>query len=660
MINVMKILSILWLIIGLFVLVQGCTRPQGTKPEETRIQRLRIVNINVPDVVVLGEGFNVSVTAQDPVGIKAIEITFLKQSIELPARSETTSVLNTTLSAEVSGYIELEAVAVGVDNTRGEPKSITIGVADDRIAYDDAIHKDLDIDMEGFRDLGVNPFELYRRGDIYRSSTLELEEEVLIQRKKDYEFDTTMITQVDDSIVALLKWWKSWNASGGPQPFDWQNHCNPNITGIEKDGKVLNCWLDLNPQVKQAMVWQEVDFTTGDVQLLTYDNWDPFIKNYLNVNFYYYWQWLSGNLSNFGGITLHDPPFNKVQLEDGNPAMTVLSRYQAANLYIQIVAHSLALEIGGFVPWSVLSYNQNDLQRIFSSVTLFNAGHYLSVNANGQIVMDFIGYWPPEVTPAPPTTTFVFLVDNVLRPSHYDTVSRLLKWGRENMYHYGGFSTAENMYAHWQYRGAPPVSLIIKGTKIINSFGVQASKAQSWAAGCHGTSFFFKEALRAVNIPVAPTWVPMTGGGGHRSPVFTTIGSTLSHGDDVYTVRINIPSVDPDYLPPDQLLIDTLTFYAWFNPNNPKWWKNVGRQPHEISLDILPNKLMDKYCDDLGANKSHAASSVYYTFDNIYTVQELEAMNLWGKLSAKNFKHNFCAEYYINADIVTQLFQKGF
>jgi magnesium-transporting ATPase (P-type) len=80
-----------------------------------------------------------------------------------------------------------------------------------------------------------------------------------------------------------------------------------------------------------------------------------------------------------------------------------------------------------------------------------------------------------------------------------------------------------------------------------------------------------------------------------RSPVFTKIGRTLSHGDDVYVVRFNIPSVDPNYMPPDWLMIDIPTFITWFNENNPENWENVGRQYREIALDILPNKLMDKY-----------------------------------------------------------------
>jgi len=624
--------------------------------EAETVERLRIVSLRVPEIVEAGEEFGVSVTVQDPVGIKGVELTLLRDVIKLPARGETTAVLNAALITESAGYFELEAVAVGMDGARGEPESVIIGVADHSVAEED-IRDHLEAGAGELRELmKVSPYSLYMRGDSYKPgpSAEEIREQSRIQLKKDIESD---ISQINGDIVKLINWWKSWKELGGPQPFDWENQCSSNVTGIEMDGKVLKCWLDLHPQVKQAMVWQEVDPNTGDVEILTYDDWDIFLKNYLNVNFYYYWQWLNGNITNFQGIVLYDPPFNQVQLEDEQFAITALSRYQAANLYIQIVAHSLALEIGGFVPWSVVDYNQYDLERLLSSESMFYAGQYNITNANNPDAVSFIGYWPIEVTPAPPTTTFKFLVeDNILRPTHYDTVSRLLKWGRDNMYHHGGDSSAGNMYKHWQYRGDPPVSLIIKGTHRIMSSGNPEAKAKSWIRGCHGTSFFFREVLRAANIPVSPVWVPMTGGGGHRSPVFTTIGRTLSHGDDVFNVRFNIPSVDPDYLPPDWIMIDVATFITWFNENNPENWDNVGRQYHEIALDILPNKLMDKYCDDLAANKSHASSSVYQFFSYNYTVQELEAMNLWTRLSNKNYQHDFCAEYYINADLIADLF----
>ncbi len=39
---------------------------------------------------------------------------------------------------------------------------------------------------------------------------------------------------------------------------------------------------------------------------------------------------------------------------------------------------------------------------------------------------------------------------------------------------------------------------------------------------------------------------------------------TMSHGDDLYAVNYNIPSVDPDYLPPGDVLTPNLQWDQWF------------------------------------------------------------------------------------------------
>jgi hypothetical protein len=109
-----------------------------------------------------------------------------------------------------------------------------------------------------------------------------------------------------------------------------------------------------------------------------------------------------------GGIYRNDT-FGTMSLE------TAFSGFDARNLYVQNVAHSLALEIGGFVPWSILTYDQTDLHRILASPYLFDAGNYHSGTPNAPPV-DFAGWWPfggsKGVTPAPRTVTFQFLVDN--------------------------------------------------------------------------------------------------------------------------------------------------------------------------------------------------------------------------------------------------------
>jgi hypothetical protein len=230
---------------------------------------------------------------------------------------------------------------------------------------------------------------------------------------------------------------------------------------------------------------------------------------------------------------------------------------------------------------------------------------------------------------------------NVLRPTHYDTIARLLKWGRENMLHYGGFSTADNAFNHWQYRGDPPVARMLDLTPRLDPPGGPAA----WAAGCHGVAFFMQSLLRAANIPVStPPLANPDLEAFHRSPVFHTAGQALSHGDDVYAVKFNIPSVDPGYLPPAALFVPWATFAQWFPGSAEAQSANVGRQVREIALDILPNKLMEIHCEDLKAFKTHAESGVYSVFDSNYTVAQLETMGLWTRLADKEAKFDFCDE----------------
>ena len=93
-------------------------------------------------------------------------------------------------------------------------------------------------------------------------------------------------------------------------------------------------------------------------------------------------------------------------------------------------------------------------------------------------------------------------------------------------------------------------------------------------------------------------------------------------------------------------------FNDWFfGPNITDPYHNVGRQVLELSLEWLSNDLLTRYCADKAANKTHANGSVAQAFIDAYssvpyyTVQELEAMDLWTKLSVKAAKLGYCKPY---------------
>ncbi len=534
----------------------------------------------------------------------------------------------------IAAESRIETTATTLSRTTGEMESSRGSLTEEKSDRQSALAS-----REG-------PNAIFPRDGLYPAAVegVDLRAEIEYQRSEDTLNDHAYALVENDRLPGLLGWWTLWNQPFNRQPFDWQTHCN-GAAGIDTGGAVLNCWLSMHAKVREAMIWQDVDMY-GNVTEQDYDQWSAFMKDYLAVMFHHYTLWLESSATQFPAPPLPDPPANQKTLQDGQAPVTALQKIQAQVLYLQNVAHSLAVEIGGFVPWSLLHYYDDELEMLLASESMFNAGEYASTHVNNPVPVTFTGYWPREVTPSPPTTTFAFLVEeNLVRPSHYDTIARLLKWGRENMYHYHGGSVVENMENHWHYRGHPPVERMIEGTLRQDP---AASKLQSWARGCHGTSFFFREVLRSVNIPVKPVWLPVTpNGGGHRSPVFTTIDRMLSHGDDVYGVRFNIPSVDPDYIEPDRLLIDHTKLLYWFNlSGNPDAGKNVGRQVYEIALDVLPDKLMELYCEDLAKGMSHGQGEVYATFDSFYTVSELEAMSLWQRLATKNATYGYCPTYF--------------
>jgi hypothetical protein len=157
-------------------------------------------------------------------------------------------------------------------------------------------------------------------------------------------------------------------------------------------------------------------------------------------------------------------------------------------------------------------------------------------------------------------------------------------------------------------------------------------------------SHFFVSILRALNIPSA--YLYGIGGSGHGVPVFHTIGHTLSHGDDVYSVKFNIPTLDPDYLPPEKILVPNWLFDLWFHPPGPVASKNVARQVFEIALEVLPNAIMDRYCTDQQSIYHPSQGAVYDTFDHLYSFEELQAMGLWKRLEQKRQKLNYCVNYW--------------
>ena len=372
----------------------------------------------------------------------------------------------------------------------------------------------------------------------------------------------------------------------------------------------LNNWLDANPRVRDAIVWE---FSNG---VFNYFWWPAHNRQMLSDAVAAAW--------NTNSLLLNDPPPNTLTLADSAPPRTILTQGDAWALYVTQVAYSLAAEIGGWTSWSITTYSTDELAILLDSREMFrwsSAGNGYEIHEGGS---------PVGVVPASPRTTLLFLYENGIYTcrSRLDVIDRMLDWSRQNLAHFSGGFEAKNMEDQWQYRGCPPVLRMIQGTPF------PASPVPSFAgilhrtAGCWGTTAFLRAVPRVLNIPVKYEEHV-----NHAMPYFITEGLYLSHGDDPYS---RLSKATPPF-PARELLIDQATRDAWFGSgvSTAQQNLNVGRRTLDLAIKYLPDELLRNRCADIAANKSHADSAVFDSLKTNYTVAELEGRDLWGKIDTK-------------------------
>ena len=319
-------------------------------------------------------------------------------------------------------------------------------------------------------------------------------------------------------------------------------------------------------------------------------------------------------------IMPNDPLPNMQQTPDTMYPITQLTEDDAWTLYIGHVAQSLVLEIEHRVPWTLAAYSKSDLAVLLDSRSFFR----WFPNPAGYRIEDLDGW----VTPAPASIAYAFLRNNnMVKNDRLSTIAALLNWCR-GLTHFSGAFTTGNVEKQWQYRGFPPVSRMINGTPYTGQEGTPLGGILNRTAGCHGTAGFLRAVLRAVNIPVLEQHIS-----DHAVISFTTERKYLSHGDDPYS---RLTQVTPPF-PAAELLIDQTKHNAWFGSgvSDATKGKNIGRRGLELGLQYLPNSLLVLYCQDQAAGRSHATGQVYAVFKNVYTVEQLEGQDLWGRMDAK-------------------------
>ncbi len=342
----------------------------------------------------------------------------------------------------------------------------------------------------------------------------------------------------------------------------------------------LNNWLNLHPNVREAIVWQD------EFNVLKYTQWPQSLKNRLQKIFEASW------IPNPILSERYSLPENIMNHISNDFSESVLTKTDTLTNYLDYLAYSLRAELAQEVKWSMTTYSPALLANLLDSRTLYQWVTGPSSTFGATLPPGYSGGYYVKWTDLPthPLISLQFLKDNnLIGATTFDTIARLVYWCGTNMYHYGltsntiNLSSGELNYNIWHYRGSPPISKIIEGTKPDDPILWFAH----WTMGCWGTVSFIKMVLQVLNIPVEK--IEMIG---HCLPYFPTDGYYLSHGDDPYAIFKN----RPEFKGAD-LLINQSAYNSHFGPgvSDANKQKNVGYRAMEllnvIKLPPLPQPL---------------------------------------------------------------------
>ena len=387
---------------------------------------------------------------------------------------------------------------------------------------------------------------------------------------------------------------------------------NPEEVGEAEISPNLDAWLNAHPSVAACIVWEDSGGAHG------WSSWSAGQKAELRQAF---------DLARIRSpISVADVPPNQATFADDQQVTTILAATDAWAYFKASAAQSLAAEIGGQLLWSLQGYSADQLAQLFDSREMFRwtsaPPGYRIDSMHGHIV------------PGPPARSYEFLgTAGLIGNTRLDTVDRVVDWCRANLVHFSGGTTAANMEDQWQYRGWPPMTRVLAGTQQTSHPGLGAMHR---TAGCWGTTGFLRALLRVINIPVK-----LVTNAGHAQPWFMADSRYLSHGDDPYN---QLTKATPP-IPAGEIPINQTKFDAWFGAGVSETDKgnNIGRRTRELAITWLPNYLLHKYCSDIAAGKTHANGEVFDTLSLNYTVAQLEAENLWGRMDAKIAGFGGCA-----------------
>lgn len=371
-----------------------------------------------------------------------------------------------------------------------------------------------------------------------------------------------------------------------------------NFSNIFGQTQIIENWLSKNVQVAQSITW----YDKQKQRTVSYPSWPILWKNELQK---LYADILIGQYPTFP-----DPLPNlatDTSFARGWPIPTTLTDEDARHVYLSFLATSLFSEIQKKYGWSILNYSKTELDFLYNWDVYFN---YVSNNPTGgdkHFIIDI------ESTPAPPSYLQTKFLDtfNIIQPTAFETISRLITYIRDNFSHFG---SGANEY--WQYIGGPPMSRVIEGTKTLTT-GI----FDHWTAGCHGTVAFSTWVGFMINIPI-----PYKGSAsfGHRIFTFPSLDSLfLSHGDDPYGKPIE----------GRHFLTNKVHFKDFYTGGI---GVGIGRRPMEIDLNIPSERSLYAYCNDFSENgllreKNYYANN-YSTLMATFSANFLNSIHFWDRI----------------------------
>lgn len=395
---------------------------------------------------------------------------------------------------------------------------------------------------------------------------------------------------------------------------------------LANDAFLVDCWLQHFPEIAGTIRWEVPGRLASTT--VAWPQWDESRKQDLRNAFAAATSWYNGGMVHYTGTAVDEVPANQEEPWIDITHKTVLDEHtQAWPLYVAHIAFSLAAEIHAWVPWSLRNYDQEALNDLFdSSPNMFT----YTRGQNDYYYSIYPGYIVTHTsTPTHPIVTLKFLKANrLIGASPQQTIGLVLDWARNNLAHFFGPGTIDNWNQYWQYKGAPPVARVLSGTTTTDPTVGSMWATAHWTAGCYGTSDFLAWVLRVVNVPATRRSSASTCA--HVMPYFSGEKLYLSHGDDPYNALAKVG------YPAGLLLINQSAWDAWFETGDFQTsCNNVGRRTVELAVWYLADYVVGKYCADTTNNKTHAEGEVYQVYSNAYSVEQLEATDLWGRLAAK-------------------------